>query len=278
MHPLRKYSGSQIIIFFLWLNVLPAHAWNQLPLPTESPKVLPAGHVQFNFGLQYLSNKNFPFSPFSEDFDRDVLSFPMLGIQVGLGKRVELQVTYEVLFVEEEEFLIREMWESGDMAFFSKIEILEERRILPGMGIKVGAKLPDARDQYRVGTDETDLAFSTLFEKTFSSITTRANFGLLILGNPFRNAVQDDLLSYGVACTIPWKSHHVSYTAEIAGQAFGTSYNQRSSAFLHIHFHDGALTWKVSGRVGLIENSEDWGLTGGVSWTFGGLKHWISEK
>ncbi len=233
--------------------------------------------MQFDLGLQYLSSKNFPFSPFSEDNDRGVLSFPTLGMQVGLGKRAELQITYEVLFVEEEEFLIRKMWESGDLAFFTKIEILAERRIFPGMGIKAGAKLPNAGDKYRVGTDETDLAFLTLLEKTFSPITIDANLGLLILGNPFRNAAQDDLLSYGIACTIPWKES-ISSTAEIAGQAFGTSHNERSSALLHIHFHDANLTWNVSGRVGLIENSEDWGLAAGVSVTLEVLKDWVSRK
>ena len=277
MNLFRKSAISLITILSFWLNAPSSHAWNQLPLLTEPPQVLPAGHVRFDLGLQYLSKNNFPFSPFSEDSGRNVLSLPTLGLYVGLGKRVELQVTYEMLFVEEEEFLIREQWKNGDIAFFTKIEILGERQTLPGIGIKIGAKLPNAGDQFRVGTDETDLAFSALFDKTFSKITTTANLGLLILGNPFENARQDDLLSYGFACSIPWKKQ-ITYTAEIAGQAFGTSHNERSSALLHIHIRDGALTWNISGRLGLTENSEDWGISGGVSWTFDGVKCWVSKK
>jgi hypothetical protein len=277
MNFLRIISISLIVSLILCLHPVSPAAWNQLPLLTESPTVLPAGHVRFDLGLQYLSNKNFPFSSFSEDSSRDVLSLPTLAMSIGLGKRSELQITYEMLFVEEEEFLIREQWKSGDIAFFTKIELLEEQENLPGMGVKVGAKLPNSGDQYRVGTDETDLTFSTLFEKHLSSVKFFANAGLLILGNPYENAEQDDLLSYGIACSIPWNDH-VTYTAEIAGQHFGRANNERSLALLHVHIHDGNLIWNVSGRVGLIENSEDWGLSGGVSLTFDVLKHWASSK
>ncbi len=270
---MRRYKSRTIgliFILFLCLNAFPVFAWNQLPLLTDSPRVLPVGQVQFGVGIQFLSHKNFPFSAFSEDFARDVLSLPMLGVNFGVGKRVELQVTYEFLFVEEEELKIKERWKSGDLAFFTKLELLEERRRFPGMGIKFGAKLPNASDTYRVGTDETDLAFSALFGKTFSTLTVNANLGLLILGNPFANARQDDLLEYGIAWTIPWK-HHITYTTEIAGQTFGTSHNESASAVFHVDFEDGALTWNISGRVGLLKNSENWGISGGVRWTFEGL-------
>jgi len=215
--------------------------------------------------------------PFSAHPARDVLSLPMLGLNVGLGKRVELQLTYEVLFVEEEELKIKEVWKSGDLAFFTKIGILEEGRRLPGIGVKLGAKLPNTSDAYRVGTNETDLAFLALFEKTFASFTTTANLGFLILSDPFRNVTQDDLLSYGVACTFPWKSN-LTYTAEIAGQAGGTFHNERAAAVAHLYFQNGALTWNLATRVGLIENSEDWGISAGVRWTFDALKRWASDK
>lgn len=263
----RTHTIDLILILFLCLHAFPAFAWNQLPLLTDSPQVLLAGQVQLDVGLKFLSRKNFPFSPFSKDFSRNVLSAPTIGVNFGLGKRVELQLTYEVLFVEEEELRIKEYWESGDLDFFTKVEILEERRHLPGIGIKFGAKLPNASDTYRVGTDETDLAFSALFGKTFSSITMDANLGLLILGDPFNNARQDDLLGYGVAWTIPWK-HYITCTAEVAGQAFGTSHNERASALFHVDFEHGAFTWTIAGRAGLLKNSEDWGMSAGVRWTF----------
>jgi len=269
MRTYRKRTISLILILFLFfLNAFPVFAWNQLPLLTDSPQVLPANQVQLDVGTKFLIHKNFPFSAFSDDFARNALSFPTLGINFGLGKRVELQVTYEVLFVEEEELRIKERWKSGDLAFFTKLELLKERRHFPGVGIKLGTKLPNASNTYRVGTDETDLALSALFSKTFSAITMNANLGLLILGNPFANACQDDLLGYGIAWTVPWK-HHLTYTAEVAGQAFGTSHNERASALLHMHFEDGALTWTISGRAGLLKNSENWGISGGVRWRFG---------
>lgn len=273
----RTHTIDLILILFLCLHAFPAFAWNQLPLLTDSPQVLPAGQVQLDLGLKFLSHKNFPFSPFSKDFSRNVLSFPTLGMNFGLGKHVELQLTYEVLFVEEEELTIKETWKSGDLVFFTKLAILEERKHLPGMGIKFGAKLPNAGDTYRVGTDETDLAFSALFGKTFSSFALDANLSLLILGDPFDNARQDDLLGYGIAWTIPWKPH-ITSTLEVAGQVLGTSYNENASAVLHLDFEDGAFTWTIAGRAGLLKNSEDWGMSARVRWTFDGLTRWVSGK
>lgn len=273
----RKYLIRLLMILSIGLHVFPAAAWNQLPLLTDSPRLLPAGQVQFDVGLQFLSRQNFPFLPFSAHPARDVLSLPTLGLNFGFGKRVELQLRYEVLFVEEEELRIKELWKSGDLAFFTKINILEEHRRLPGIGVKLGAKLPNTSDAYRVGTNETDLAFLALFEKTFAAFTTTANLGLLILSDPFRNVTQDDLLSYGVACTFPWKPN-LTYTAEVAGQAGGISHNERASAVLHLFFQNGALTWNLATRVGLHKNSENWGVSGGVRWTFDWLKRWASDK
>lgn len=273
----RKQIIRLAVILFLCLHAFPAFAWNQLPLLTDSPQVLPAGQVQLDVGLKFLSHKNFPFSACSDDSSQNILSLPTLGMNFGIAKRVELQLTYEVLFVEEEKLKLKEQWKSGDLAFFTKVAILEERRRLPGMGVKFGAKLPNADNTYRVGTDETDLIFSVLFGKTFSSVTMNANLGLLILGNPFEEARQDDLLGYGIAWTFPWK-HHITYTVEVAGQVLGTSHNERALAVLQIDLEDEAFTWTISGRAGLLKNSEDWGISAGVRWTFDGLTRWVSSK
>ncbi|MDY0092430.1 MAG: hypothetical protein RBT80_06995 [Candidatus Vecturithrix sp.] len=274
--PTRRIDHVALIVV-LWCFPLTVHAWNRLPLQADTPSVLQSGTLQCDLGLQYLNRTNFPFSAFSKDSGRDVLSLPALGLRIGLGKRSEFQLSYEVLFVEEEEFRIREVWKSGDLDLFTKIELWQERQWLPATGIKVGVKLPNAGNDYRVGTDETDFAFSTLFAKHFALITTTANVGLLILGNSFEQATQDDLLSYALACSLPWNSH-VTTIAEIAGQMFGTADNERSSALFHLHLHTDNTTWKLSGRVGLLDNSEDWGLAAGVSWTWDGLKHLMDEN
>jgi hypothetical protein len=264
-HPI--VLGVLLIAGLSGLSPLPSHAWNQLPLLAESPAALPAGQVEAELGVKFLGRKNFPFSRFSKTHTRNVLSVPTLGLKFGLGQRTELQLSYEVLCVEEEEFRIREQWKSGDLAVFTKIALLAECRRWPALGLRIGAKLPNSDRTYRVGTDETDLAFSTLFAKTVAPLTMTAHLGLLILGNPYKQVNQDDLLEYGLACAMPWKSHF-TWVAEIAGQAFGTAYNQRSTAALHWHFHDGAVTWTLSGRAGLVENSAAWGISASVRRSF----------
>ena len=246
---------------------LPGLAWNQLPLLADSPQMLPAGQIQFEVGLQFRSHENFAFSAFSEGFARNLLSIPTLGVKVGLGPLAEVELTYEVLCVEERDLLIKEQWKSGDLAFFTKVHILDEGRRRPGLGIKFGAKLPNASESYRVGTNETDLAIVGLFEKTFAAFRLTANLGFLNLGDPYHNAAQDDLLSYSLACTLPGRQD-LTYTIEVAGQAGGVSHNERASAVFHLYFQQAALTWNLAARAGLLGNSEAWGLAGGVRWTF----------
>lgn len=240
-----------------------ASAWNALPLLIESPTTLPGGTVQFELGCGFLGHKNFGFSPFSTSFHRDVYSWPTFGARIGLGTRVDLHLTYEVLFVEEDELRIKERWKSGDLAFFTKINVMSERRWRPALGVTLGAKVPNAGDAYRVGTDETDLVFLLLAEKRLATITLNAQAGFLILGNPYSLARQDDLIAYGAAATVPlWNT--VRARVEFAGQALGTARNECASALLHLLLDQEHLLWNLSGRIGLLPNSESWGLSGGV--------------
>lgn len=257
-----------IILIVVLLNVLslPTLAWNALPLLVESPTTLPGGNVQLELGGGFLGHKNFAFSPFSEHFHRDVFSWPTFGARIGLGARVELHMRYEVLFVEEDELRIKERWKSGDLAFFTKIHAMPERQWWPGLGVTLGAKLPNASNTYRVGTDEADLAFLLLAEKRMAPVTLNAHVGLLILGDPYGMARQDDLLAYGLAGTVPLQSD-IEVRAEITGQALGTSHNESASAILHLLLDQEHLVWNLSGRVGLLPNSESWGLSGGVQFT-----------
>jgi hypothetical protein len=241
----------------------PAWGWNTLPLAVESPYTIPGGTVQFELGCGFLGHKNFGFSNFSEHFHRDVLSWPTLGLNIGLGKRVEFQMSYEVLFVEEDELRIKERWKSGDLAFFTKINLLQERTWLPGIGVKLGAKLPNASNVYRVGTDEADLAFLAITEKTVDFMTLNAHVGLLILGNPYALAQQDDLLAYGIAGNLPITTD-VSARLEVAGQTLGTAHNEAASAIGRILLDQKRMIWNLSGRVGLLPNSESWGISGGL--------------
>ncbi len=266
------------IVAALSLCAIPAAAWNALPLLTESPATLPGGSVQIELGCGFLGHKNSAFSPFSRHYHRNVLSWPTFGGRIGLGSRVDLHMTYEVLFVEEDELRIKERWKSGDLAFFTKIHVMQERRRRPGLGVMLGAKLPNASNTYRVGTDETDLVFFLLAEKRLAPIIINAQTGLLILGNPDGLARQDDLLGYGLAATVPLRDD-VFARLELAGQTLGTAKNQRASAILHILLDQNHLLWNLSGRAGLLPNSESWGLSGGVRITmiFNALKQFFQE-
>lgn len=266
------------LLLCIWFLPVRTYSWNALPLVVESPSTLSGGELQFEVGCGFLGHKNLTFSPFSTHFHRDVLSWPTFGMRIGLGTRVDLHLQYEVLFVEEDELRIKERWKSGDVAFFTKIHALQERHWLPGLGVKLGAKLPNASNIYRVGTDETDLAFLILFEKHVAPVVLHAQAGLLILGDPYSLARQDDLLAYGIAGTVPIGSD-LQARIEIAGQTLGTLHNEHASAILHILLDQEHLIWNLSGRVGLHPNSESWGISGNVriNLTFEPLKNFFHE-
>ncbi len=254
-----------IVCMTLCFFSVPTFAWNQLPLFAESPQVLPAGQLQFGIGAQFLNRKNFYFSPSSRDFSRNVMAFPVLDARFSLGGYAELQLMYEVLSVEEKETNIQEDWTSGDLAFFTKMQLWQEQRVTPGLGIKVGAKLPNADETRRIGTDEADIALLVLAEKSVPRLTLQTHVGLLILGDPFSKASQDDLLSYAVACRIA-QGKQLRYSLEIAGQTLGVKHNEQAVGVARVSFLRGAFTFHLATRAGLLKNSEDWGVSGGIQW------------
>jgi hypothetical protein len=83
-------------------------------------------------------------------------------------------------------------------------------------------KLPNARDEDGLGTDETDAAFGAWAQLRGRAWRARADAGLSIFGNPLRFANQDDVPSLGAR--VEWDVGPVTVGPVIAAE-LGTARN-----------------------------------------------------
>ena len=85
-------SGHSIIaiLFLLFLNS-PASAESLEPLGLQDAQLLPKNHAEFRIGLAHYNGLHNQFQ--KQDFDRRISEPPSLTLNLGLGERVEAQLT-----------------------------------------------------------------------------------------------------------------------------------------------------------------------------------------
>lgn len=107
------------------------------------------------------------------------------------------------------------------------------------------AKLPDARDEGELGTDETDLSLLLGSAAELGPADLRLMAGLAIVGDPLRHAAQDD---------IPFVDLRVRSTQGLTG----------------LHFQPRAgLSWAFETSRNPARGQAQVGLSIGRTWTFG---------
>ncbi len=80
---------------------------------------------------------------------------------------------------------------AGDVRLGASAYVVDLGPIRPWLGFAV--KLPDAKDEGELGTDETDITFGGAVELHRGAWRALAGGGLGVLGNPLRFANQDDV-------------------------------------------------------------------------------------
>jgi len=252
-----------------------------LPLQTEDARTLGSGHGEVVLGASYFRNRRFPpFTPSDALRSQDLVTAPELGLRIAAGSWAEIQATFEMIYLSEtmETGDHDSHFGNGDARLFTKVRLLNERTYLPAIGLRFGAKVPNANENERFGTDETDFGIETLFTKNIGPLSTHLNLGLLLLGNPgFRGGSsdgQDDLVSYSVAVASPAfgasaeGASTVRLVAEFAGLAGSRFDNNRSVSRFGIQINRGAFMLYAGTSIGLVSASEDYGFTGGLIYAF----------
>ncbi len=280
----RRGLRSALCAFVLTLP-WPAAAASLLPLRTETAATLPSGTVEVVLGASYFKDERFPlFTGAGAIRDQDRWTVPEIGLRVAAGSWAEVQATFEFINLDEHTTAgaHNQEYSNGDARLFTKVRILSERARRPGIGLRFGAKLPNANKDKRLGTDETDFAIEVLGSKDFGPLATHVNLGILLAGNPgpmlgapTRNSDgQDDLFTYAVGLAsrplgVPLPgSFALRLVGEVTGLAGSRFDNERSAARFGLQLQRGGLTLYTGVSAGLVTGSENVGASFGAIYAF----------
>lgn len=131
------------------------------------------------------------------------------------------------------------------------------------LGLGWEGKMPNARDEGELGTDETDLLFGGWAAAARGPLALQLGVGLGILGNPHRFANQDDVPMVRARAT--W-TRGPAWVAPAIEADLATS---RNPARVHAGGEIGAgkrAFAVASGRAGLTPAAADWGVTVSLGW------------
>jgi hypothetical protein len=259
------------------LAVLPLSAESFRPLKTQSSKTLTAGELELDVAAEYRYDINFPF-----DFevlgmpDRKEFSVPRIELDVGIADNLELQFVYEYLSIDESGPLrsvegvtteLKRQSGSGNLRFFTKWRFLDQEGWLPDLALRMGAKLPNADNAKRLGTDKIDLFLDLIIGRHYDKFSTSLNIGAGILDNPrLIGPPQDDVLTYGVAVVYK-ATENLDIAGEVNGVNSDDALNELSAVMGALRYHWKSLRFYAGFSAGLVGRSEDMGAVVGVTWS-----------
>jgi hypothetical protein len=262
-----------------------AHAVTLLPLQTQDAAPLKSGSAEIVLGATYTHNGNFPgFVPPDALDSQHVIAGPQLGFHIAVTDWVEIQASFEAISLDEShaDGTSHDTYGNGDARLFTKVRLWRERAYRPIVALRFGAKLPNADKSDRLGTDETDFIIQALASKQLGPVTAHVNLGIELLGNPGATVGapdrssegQDDLFTYGVA--LGWPAFNlggasaptVHFFGELIGAAGSRFDNDRLSLRAGAQVQTGRWTFFAGPSAGMIEESEDVGVSAGVIYAF----------
>jgi hypothetical protein len=249
----------------------------QRPLVTEDPETVGAGHVLVEAGVSYARDLELP--AYGLGGHRSEL--PAVGISIGLSSIAELQVDagYSRMRVTDRRDapLANILTFSGDttssiadVVVGTKIRLIGEGGRRPAFSLRLATKLPNAKNQSGLGTDEMDFFASLLAARTIRDVRVVANLGIGIVGDPAQLAVQHDPLIYGLSV-----ARAVTNRFEVVGEVTGRylSYDEpppgsenRATLTGGLRYTWGAVRVDAGTSVGLTGIDSRIGFTAGVTW------------
>jgi hypothetical protein len=284
MHTILRRCRVAVLVVVAGLLAVRADAASLLPLVTEEVETLPQGAAELVLGAAYTKDELFPaFTPDDLLDSQHLVAVPQLTFRIAAGSWAEIQASYELLYLDEEarNGQSNSQYGSGDARLYTKVRILLAGEILPALGFRFGAKLPNADRSDRLGTDETDFDADVLLSQDYGFAAAHVNLGMLLLGNGGptvaggpNDSGQDDLFTYSVAAVSAPLGQGgagaatVRLLGEVAGQEGSRFDNDRAAIRLGAQMSSGAATVYLGVSAGLVDDSEDVGVSGGFVYTF----------
>jgi hypothetical protein len=259
------------------LASLPLSA-QQRPLRTPDAEILPPGTLRVQVGFDFLQDVSFPLA----GLGGDQTSLGVIGVRLGVGKMVELQLEGAVrhfLDVKQQvsSFVTpvltgaRSTNDIGDFSLLTKIRIFGETEKRPSLAVRFGFQMPNSNQVRGIGTNTSDLFMGIILQKHIRKLNVWGQVGMAILQSPVANFTQNDALTYGGAFIYPLHKR-VNLVGEVAGRQstrkasanlLGTE--SRAQGRLGIQLLVGGFLWDFAGIAGIHRNDPKTGFTFGVT-------------
>lgn len=243
-----------------------ALAQSERPLATEPALTLPEGQAQAEAGLSWFEGRDLA------GREGHLWSLPTLAAVVALGPAADLRVEGAALVGFEPEDGGGNggrdaRREPADFTFWTKVRLWRGTRLQPVVAGRLGVKLPVTSDESGLGTDEVDFHAQVLLSQTLPSVRLNLNLGIAVLGDPGRQAAQNDALTYGLSGVFPLGGR-VRVVGEVAGRQGPGTFFDRSHARVGARWERGRVVWDAALSAGFIDESEDWGIIAGATLPF----------
>ena len=278
-------NRSRRCVFALLVCLLAARpaAAQQRPLVTEDPEVVGPGLILIEGGFDLSRDVLYPAS----GLQGNLLRVPLIGISVGVGSIVELQIDagfYNKLAITHTGVgpapLASMVTVTGDSTHdvqdavvATKIRLVAESAGRPAFAIRFATKLPNAGNESGLGLDTTDFHAQLLVGKTSKSVRIVGNVGLGILGDPTRGDNQNDVLDFGVSV-----ARAVKEGLEVVGEVNGwvstrggtppPGTDDRAIVRLGGRFTKGTVRIDAGILLGMTSRDPSFGFTAGATYVF----------
>lgn len=273
-----------IVAVFVLASAVPSLA-QQRPLKTEDPETIGAGRVLVEAGFDYNRDVYLPVSGLRGNH----LIVPSLGVSLGVSSVAEIQIDtglYQKLYITAQlpgaPFSHLLQLDSGsnsgstddldDIHVGAKVRLISETAHRPAIGSWFTTRLPNAGNESGLGKDMQDFASALTIGKTIQSVRVVGNIGMLMLGNPVRQAAQDDLLIYGLSV-----ARAISPAGEIVGEFVGRANfanivtpgaEDRGVMRFGARYTISGVRFDGGILVGLTPRDPEIGVTAGFTWVF----------
>jgi len=253
----------------------------QRPLKTEDPETIGDGRMLIEAGVDYNRDVSFPISGLRGHH----FVVPPFGVSIGMGAAAEIQVDwgiYQKLYITEQTpgapFSHLLQLDSGstadvdDIHIGAKVRLISETARRPAIGSWFRTRLPNAGNESGLGKDMQDFHSALTIGKTVQSVRVVANIGMAMLGNPTRQAAQDDLLIYSLSV-----ARAISPAAEVVGEFVGRANfaniitpgaEDRGLLRFGARYTIQGVRFDTGVLLGLTSRDPEIGVTAGFTWVF----------
>jgi Putative MetA-pathway of phenol degradation len=244
-------------------------------LRPESAALVGIGRVRTDFAIEFYQNARYSLS----GLQGDLLRLGVIAVRVGAGEHAEFQIsgvgrdflsmTGRSQAVIPTTFAGDTTSDFGDLILSTKLKLMAERQLRPALGFQFAVQLPNASNESGLGADETGFYSRILLSKRLGKAEMQGNLGLAILGSPIKANSQADLLTFGIAASVP-----VNKQLDLVGQIYGRQGPERignenlARVQAGARFRAGGLQWYLAGVAGLRHFDPRSGLIVGVTYEF----------